>query len=87
MLTASACAYSGETIVTSGQQTGNSESGEQETRGRESAEAETGEAVMPETETPPCAPNNSLYELETVVSGEEFIERLSGTITVFPYEE
>lgn len=181
MLTASACAYSGETSVTSGQQTGNSESGEQETRGRERAEAETGEAVMPETETPPgsrdddeekeeeetmkilvksdeyeiiyelngsraaeelyaqlplttevepfssnemtfypeklstedtpfsggepgslsyyepwgdvvmfyapCAPNNSLYELGTVVSGEEFIERLSGTITVFPYEE
>lgn len=179
MLTASACAYSGETSVTSGRQTGNNENGEQETRGRESAEAETGVAVMLETppgsrvdeeekeeeenmkilvksdeyeiiyelndsraaeelyaqlplttevepfssnemtfypeklsteDTPlsggepgslsyyepwgdvvmfyaPCAPNNSLYELGTVISGEEFIERLSGTITVFPYEE
>lgn len=132
MLTASACAYSGETIVNSGQQTGNSESGEQETRrGGESAAAEELYAQLPLTtevepfssnemtfypeklsteDTPfsggepgslsyyepwgdvvmfyaPCAPNNSLYELGTVVSGEEFIERLSGTITVFPYEE
>ena len=35
----------------------------------------------------PCAPNSSLYELGTVISGEEFIENLSGTITVSPYEE
>lgn len=35
----------------------------------------------------PCAPNSSLYELGTVVSGEEFIENLSGTITVSSYEE
>lgn len=35
----------------------------------------------------PCTPNNSLYELGTAVSGEEFIENLSGTITVSSYEE
>ena len=35
----------------------------------------------------PCMPNGSLYELGTVVSGEEFIESLSGIITVSPYEE
>ena len=35
----------------------------------------------------PCAPNSSLYELGTVVSGEKFIENLSGTITVSSYEE
>ena len=35
----------------------------------------------------PCVPNSSLYELGTVISGEEFIENLSGTITVSPYEE
>ena len=30
----------------------------------------------------PCTPNNSLYELGTVVSGGEHIANLSGTITV-----
>lgn len=30
----------------------------------------------------PCTPNNSLYELGTVVSGKENIQNLSGTITV-----
>ena len=35
----------------------------------------------------PCAPNSSLYELGTAILGEEFIENLSGTITVSPYEE
>ncbi|BCI60775.1 cyclophilin-like fold protein [Solibaculum mannosilyticum] len=30
----------------------------------------------------PCTPNNSLYELGTVVSGKENIQSLSGTITV-----
>ena len=35
----------------------------------------------------PCAPNSSLYELGTAILGEEFIENLSGAITVSPYEE
>lgn len=35
----------------------------------------------------PCTPNSSLYELGTVVSGAEYIERLSGTITVSAAEE
>lgn len=34
----------------------------------------------------PCTPNNSLYELGTVVSGEENIASLSGTITVSAVE-
>lgn len=35
----------------------------------------------------PCTPNDSLYELGTVVSGAEHIENLSGTITVSAVEE
>lgn len=35
----------------------------------------------------PCAPNSSLYELGTVVSGAEHIQNLSGTITVSAVEE
>ncbi len=34
----------------------------------------------------PCTPNNSLYELGTVVSGEEHIANLSGIITVSAVE-
>ncbi|HIT33846.1 MAG TPA: hypothetical protein IAC31_04355 [Candidatus Faecousia intestinigallinarum] len=34
----------------------------------------------------PCTPNRSLYELGTVVSGEEHIANLSGTITVSAVE-
>ena len=30
----------------------------------------------------PCTPNSNLYELGKAVSGEEYIENLSGTITV-----
>ena len=35
----------------------------------------------------PCDPNGSLYELGTVISGENDIESLSGTITISAYEE
>lgn len=35
----------------------------------------------------PCAPNSSLYELGKAVAGAEYIENLSGTITVSAAEE
>lgn len=35
----------------------------------------------------PCTPNNSLYELGKAVSGAEYIESLSGIITVSAAEE
>ena len=35
----------------------------------------------------PCAPNSSLYELGKAIVGAEYIENLSGTITVSAAEE
>lgn len=35
----------------------------------------------------PCDPNGSLYELGTVISGKEDIEKLGGTVTVSAYTE
>ena len=35
----------------------------------------------------PCDPNGSLYELGTIISGKDDIEKLNGPITVSVYEE
>ena len=35
----------------------------------------------------PCDPNGSLYELGTILSGKEDIDKLNGTITISIYEE
>ena len=35
----------------------------------------------------PCDPNGSLYELGTIISGKEEIDKLNGSITVSVYEE
>ena len=35
----------------------------------------------------PCDPNSSLYELGTILSGKEDIDKLNGTITISVYKE
>ncbi len=35
----------------------------------------------------PCDPNGSLYELGTILSGKEDIDKLNGSITISVYEE
>ena len=35
----------------------------------------------------PCDPNSSLYELGTILSGKEDIDKLNGSITISIYEE